>query len=150
MPLPSWASAYIGIPFQMRGRTHQGADCWGLGWLVDHEILKLDTPAYGDVKDEFDKEEIAALIAGRVAAGWLPVRLGEERLGDRIIFRMLGCECHVGTVLEPPFFLHVLPPRIPPGTAPEEGIQQLSCIERYDSLKWRKRVAGFHRFDGKR
>ena len=32
--LPGWVRDYVGIPFRERGRTPEGADCWGLVWLA--------------------------------------------------------------------------------------------------------------------
>ena len=45
-PLPEWAAKYIGIPFEYRGRSVQGADCWGIVRMIYKEVFSIKLPDY--------------------------------------------------------------------------------------------------------
>lgn len=115
---------YIGIPFEAKGRTRAGLDCWGLVWLV-HGDHGIGIPSYADLYNvPLDKRQIAALVALE-CEGWAQVET--PRPLDVITLRVMGQPWHVGVVVRPGVMLHIL-----------EGID--ACLERYDGMVWRDRV----------
>jgi cell wall-associated NlpC family hydrolase len=159
-----WAADYVGIPFRSHGRDRSGCDCYGLLALVLCEVFHLEVPSYAvDYLDATDAEEIAALIAGEMKSRWKQItgteagatpegpspafccgrgqaplrRAGEGapvRPGDAIVLRIMGRAWHVGIVIDPAgWFLH---------TRPGVG----SCLERWDAIRWVRRVMGFYRY----
>lgn len=135
--LPDWIDrlGLVGIPFRSKGRDRAGIDCWGLFRLVQAErfgrVLPSWTEAYADA---CDRDDIARLIAGHIGP-WRPLEAGLEGPGDGVLIRFMGRACHVACVVAPGWMLHI-----------EEGVD--SACERYDGIKWRPRVAGFHRYQG--
>lgn len=130
---PAWCANYIGLPFKSLGRTRAGLDCWGLVYLVYREAFGVEVPRYGEYADAYDIEEVGALVRGEIVTRWREA--APEQLGDVILLRVRGQPCHVGVVVARGKFLHAF-----------EGTR--SCVERYDGLKWRRRIMGFYRYEG--
>ena len=126
---------YVGIPYQLHGTTREGIDCWGLPRLWYLEQYGIDLPSFGDrygrELDDAERAHIAGVIRGE-SGQWRRVTQGEQR-GDLVLFRVMGEESHLGVVVEPGRFLHA-----------RKGVD--SCVERYDSPTWARRVAGFYRW----
>ncbi|MBE3605150.1 C40 family peptidase [bacterium] len=76
---------------------------------------------------------VGALVRGEIVTRWREA--APEQLGDVILLRVRGQPCHVGVVVARGKFLHAF-----------EGTR--SCVERYDGLKWRRRIMGFYRYAG--
>ena len=132
---PAWARSYLGIPFQEKGRTRTGLDCYGLVRLVFHEQLGIELPSYAeDYATTTDAVEIAALFQGELASQWHEIPLAQAQLFDVVILRILGEPIHFALVLDPPYFLHVF-----------RGTDV--TVERWDSLTWQKRLVGVVRFE---
>ena len=120
---------YIGVPFVPLGRDMTGCDCWGLVRLFYQNELNIELPSY--VYDEsFNPEELNEL-AEKEKAAWAKVPLGEEKVGDVILLRLLNP--HVGIVLKRGTMVHI-----------EKGID--SCVEKYNSSLWKKRIRGIYRY----
>jgi sulfur carrier protein ThiS len=127
-----WHNKYIGIPYQEKGRTaEEGLDCWGLVRLVYDKEFDITLPSYVEAYEAEDIEKTAELISIH-KEGWEPVELPQA--GDVVLFSICGQEGHVGIVVRPGLFLHVI-----------EG--QASVIESYTSAKWKKRVVGTFRYN---
>ncbi len=138
---PGWTLQYVGIPFRSHGRDRSGCDCYGLVRLVLAEQFAVAVPSYaGDYPDALECAEVAALIC-RCLFPALPGEGGLWRAvanpgpATVILLRIAGEPWHVGLVVVERWFLHVRP-----GTD--------SCLERYDSIRWRRRIAGFYRYAG--
>jgi len=138
---PEWTSRYVGIPFRSHGRDRSGCDCYGLVRLVLREQFGVEVPSYaGDYPDALERAEVAALIARRqcsFSAGdggsWRAIAAPAP--GAAIVLRIAGEPWHVGVVIAERWFLHLRP-----GTD--------SCLERYDSIRWRRRIGGFYHYVG--
>jgi len=135
----TWCADYIGIPFRSHGRDRSGCDCYGLVALVLKEQFGKEVPFYADdYVDALECAEIAALIRSEIVSHWRQAGAGAAvapGAGDAIVLNIAGEPWHVGIVVAPGWFLHVRP-----GTA--------SCLERYESLRWRRRIVGFYRYAG--
>lgn len=137
----AWTNNYIRIPFILRGRSHEGADCWGIIRLVLEEQFGIVVPSY----DELDYENIKdtrkrwkilseVILKGRddTKNGWLQIIPGTEKPGDILLIRQSGHYVHVGIVVIPNMMLHS-----------EEGV---GCVvENYAGLNWQRRVIGIYR-----
>src|SRR5689334_6626613 len=132
--IPSWAGAYIDIPWREKGRDHDGADCWGLMRLVMRERFGVTLPSYDeDYATVGERELIAALLTdGIPECGWTPAER-PYREGDGVVFRLLGGPWHVGVMLDDDFFLHA---------DQDAGV---SCIGRISAARWARRIYGVFR-----
>jgi cell wall-associated NlpC family hydrolase len=144
---PVWVAQYIGLPWRKLGRAafdwrHRrfhpesaGVDCWGLVRLVLKEEFGIEVPEYagtGLYDTAAERAELGQIISGG-RGPWREVTRGHEEPGDGILLRMLGHPIHCGLVAAVGWMLHI-----------EEGID--SCLERYDGLKWARRIEGFYRW----
>lgn len=133
----SWAGKYIGTPYVERGRALGGADCWGLCRLVWEIECGIIVPSYlkNSYQDTGDRDADAKLVQQAVLAErtkWHEVEVGEEQEFDAVIMRLLGRPIHIGVVVNPGLMLHC-------------EVGHNAVAERYDSLKWEKRIIGFYR-----
>ena len=121
---------YIGIPFLDHGRDRDGCDCWGLCKLVYREVLGVDLPDLGDSYSEaYARGEVDETVAATVGQEWnVDVTAQPWRPLDVMIFTRAGVECHVGLYVRPGEMLHVIE-----GTA--------AAYERYDTVKWKRRLS---------
>ena len=132
MAVPLWAGKYIGLPFLEKGRTADGADCWGLVRIIYLDEFGIYLPSYVEsYKDTSDAAEIGHLFRSQ-SPRWLKIQPGEEQPGDVIVLRMHGQPMHVGVVVGDKQFLHV--------TKHVDGV-----LEKYRSMVWAGRVLGFYR-----
>jgi cell wall-associated NlpC family hydrolase len=126
---------YTSIPFKAHGRDRDGVDCWGLVWMIYKNELNIKLPRYDkEYSDPDDYREVAALVAGEKST-WVEVPKGEERPGDVLLLKLLGVPCHVATVMENGYMIHIM-----------NRINAVS--ERYDVTRWAKRVEGIFRYAG--
>ncbi len=136
--IPPWVNSYVGIPFKAMGRSRDGLGCWGLVYLVYREQFGKLVPAYSENHfTVYDSDEVGQLIAGEIIGSWKRIEAGREMLGDAILIRVAGFPAHIGVVVEPAEkkFLHV-----------RAGAD--SCVDRYDSFMWARRLEGFYRYAG--
>jgi cell wall-associated NlpC family hydrolase len=128
-------SSYIGIPFCEHGRDKEGCDCWGLFRIFYREQFGIYLPSYeSEYKTLDDKETLSRLIKNGKELNWKPIRVGEEKFGDGILFRIMGYPMHVGVIVKKGWFLHIL-----------KGTD--SVLEYYSSPVWNKRVIGIFRYE---
>jgi len=121
---------FIGIPFEEKGRSRDGVDCWGLVWLIYKELYDKSLPLYTDLYSDTKDRHIGAVINEQLDDAWL--RVDNPQKGDIIILRMRGLPFHVGMVVDDKTMIHA-----------EQDLG--SVIENYKGLKWSKRVLGFYR-----
>ncbi len=130
---PAWVWDYIQIPFEEKGRTRSGADCWGLYKIVKEEKFHVyDLPEYlADYDNTTQREVIEKVIERELAANWYPVARPEP--GVLIHLRALGRKCHVGIMTDREWFLHCMKGA---GTR---------CTSIYDPY-WKDRILGYHEY----
>lgn len=128
----SWAEKYLTVPFAEKGRSMEGADCWGLVQLIYKQELGIDLPSYLECYETTnDRDVLGKLIADERGAKWSEPKSPQEY--DIIILNMRGVPMHVGIVLPGRRMLHCA-----------RGVG--TVIERYDGLKWQLNVMGFARY----
>lgn len=130
---PAWAEKYIGIPYKP-----YESDCWHVFARIQREVLGRDVPFFDGIsycEGVTTREEIGDFIALHKFDQWQKIEKGQEQPGDGILFMMLGVPMHIGAVCAPGLFIHC-----------ERGSN--SCVERYNSGAWSRRIEGFYRFAG--
>jgi len=128
-----WWNDYIKTPFKEKGRGHDGCDCWGLVQLIYKEQLGIDLPGYEDVYETTnDREILAKTIRDERNNNWIAPDTGKEF--DVIIINMRGVPMHVGIVTKSGHMIHC---------AKDVG----TCVEKYDSMRWKNKVIGFARYE---
>jgi sulfur carrier protein ThiS len=125
----SWWNDYVGLPYKLSGRDRDGLDCWGLVRLIHKEQFGNDLPSFSE--HDHSQEKIREIMAEQ-KEHWIAT--DTPKIGDVILFRVLGSPSHVGLYIGDKSFIHA-----------KQGIN--SAIERYDSAYWEKRVIGFYRYD---
>ncbi|CAM5658812.1 hypothetical protein MAUB1S_11473 [Mycolicibacterium aubagnense] len=130
-----WAASYVGIPDLAKGRTHAGADCWGLAMLVYSEVKDIDLPDYaGEYLGDRDHAEIAAIARReKIAPRWRVV--AEPMEFDLILFSIARHDSHVGIHVGLGQMLHVVK-------------DDYAKIGRYDIAPWAGRFVGAYRWVG--
>lgn len=129
MSIPIWSAKYIGLPFRLHGRDRAGLDCWGLVRLVYQEQFGRVLPSFStEYKSLSDVERIHKVIE-REAARRTERGIGEDILGDLVVFNYHGRAFHVGIVLGDDCMLHI-----------ENNTE--SAIERYTGARWGEMIYG--------
>ena len=126
------ATAYLGAPYRLRGRTPDGWDCWGcVAWLRG-ELLARPTPSWAEAYSPLDgasasglARRVEQLIAERLNA-WRPVA---PQPGAVVLLSLFGRPAHVGLCLTANDFIHAL-----------GGCD--TAIERLDCPRWAPRFLG--------
>lgn len=121
---------FVGIPWLDGGRTREGADCWGLFWLVYRDLLGIELPSYSeDYTSALDRIIIRRLVDGKPDY-WLRVNTPEP--GDGAVMHLIN-RAHIGVVVGDGRLLHI-----------EKGSG--AVIESYTSLKISNMLEGFYRY----
>lgn len=127
---------YVGIPWKMGGRNkEEGLDCWGLVREFYKNELGVFLPAYESYsKLETGSEECSEFMHNNPTYEMFEeVPIGEEQYGDVLFFSIRGVPIHVAIVIENGLMLHA--------NESSQGV----VIEKYRSLKWRKRLSEIYR-----
>lgn len=122
---------FIGIPFEARGRTEEGCDCWGLVRLWYAQFKGIELPTLLAYASDKDYGAIADIVQGEKSK-WKKVQ--SPIPGDVVVLRILSRECHVGVYLEGNRMLHT-------------HRQVESHIESLDTPRWIHRIAGYYRYE---
>lgn len=128
---PDWAERYIGIPY-----IPMESDCWHVFAIIQREVFGRNVPEFYEVAycdGTTSREEVGSFIALHKVDQWTRIEKGQEQSGDGMLFTMLGVPMHIGVVCAPGLFIHCA-----------RGSN--SCIERYNSGSWSRRIEGFYRY----
>lgn len=124
-------SRYIGIPYQLGGRSFDGIDCYGLVWLFYRDELGIEIPRYEGNPDEIELAEISRLIAGSEEPEWREIPRDQVQLGDVVRLKIMAAH-HVGIY-------------IPEGRILHSMMKCSSSLEDLSRPRWRKRIWGYFR-----
>jgi len=124
---------YIGIPFKSCGRDYSGLDCWGLLRLIYREMRGIQLSSYtNEYVDARFYDKVSDVVNAHIPE-WLLIERGMERPYDAVILRLRGLPIHIGMVVKPGLMIHVL-------------AKVNTCLERYNTPMWDKRIRGFYRY----
>lgn len=123
---------FVGIPFVDRGRTVDGADCWGLLRLALLKVAGLELPAYDEhYASCTERRANADMIQGSLG-DWQEVVRGREQRFDAIVMKDGRFDSHIALVTRPGRMLHTY----------QGGT---SCVDRYAYSPFRERIVSFWR-----
>jgi sulfur carrier protein ThiS len=128
----NWWNDYITIPYKKMGRDIDGLDCWGLVRLIYKDQFNIDLPSYANEYNADDNHNTLAELIAISKENWSKTE--HPMIGDVLLLRAEGSLSHVGVVISPTHFIHVI-----------EDINV--AIERYDQGKWKNRLEGAYRYD---
>lgn len=136
LAVAEFAERAMDVPFQEKGRSYDGWDCWGLVYVFYKEVAGVELPLYtGDYKSTRRRVELQNLITTEKNDAWKLV--DPHDVGDVAVVRMMGRYCHTGVMLADNYMLHV---------------QELvgAVCERIDRPPWRDasydKVEGIYRY----
>lgn len=108
----TWASNYVGIPFEWRGASRQGCDCWGLVRLVCLEVFGHDLPPL--ISDISRAQDGGDTVPTRWTeeVSHKAIEIGEAKEGDLLhMWGMYGAKkrpLHIGIFVDGDHVLHTL------------------------------------------
>ncbi len=114
------------------GRDINGLDCWGLVRMIYKDQFDIELPSYVDQYNADDTHSSLAELIAISKESW--TKTDNPVVGDVLLLRAEGSLSHVGVVISPTHFIHVI-----------EDINV--AIERYDQGKWKNRLEGAYRYD---
>jgi len=120
-----WAGEYIGIPYEPRGRTREGIDCWGIAMLVWREQFEIELPDF-----EYDADTARAFRDYAPTVNNVEVSVVVP--GDIAMIRRRGRVRHVGIYVGEESILHIMG-------------KSASIIERIDSYRLRSTIEEWRR-----
>lgn len=138
MTLDEFVDRALDVPFEEKGRSYDGWDCYGLIYVAYRDVYGVILPTYtGEYQSTRRREELQALIKKGKMEGW--VLNDPHQSGNVALVRMMGCDCHIGLMLSGWDMLHVV-----------DGIS--AAIEPIDRPPWRdktyNKVEGIYRYVG--
>lgn len=122
------------IPFVDKGRSMDGADCWGLVCLVYKQELGITLPDYLDVYANVEDYATIAAINSVEALNFPSVPIEDIREFDVITLRIRNAPIHVAIATGDGFMLHC-----------ERGIN--TAHVRIDGKRWGNRIVGVNRYE---
>lgn len=128
-----WWNKYMRIPFVEKGRTEQGADCYGLGRLIYERELGIILPSYDDLyENTIHKSTVSKTINDVKAANFKTVETPKPF--DFIILRFCGLPMHLGIVTNTNYMIHC---------SKDIGV----AYEKYTGMRWKDKIIGFQRYE---
>jgi len=121
-------SKYIGIPYKEKGRDIAGVDCWGLVRLIYKNEFNIDLPSFAE--EYHNTTTVSEAISAHIE-GWEQVT--ELKVGDSILFRIVGEPTHIGVYIGNDKFIH---------TRRKSG----TVVESLNSINWRSRIVGYYKY----
>lgn len=128
-----WYTKYMSVPFVEKGRSMDGADCWGLACLIYKNELGIILPDYLDVYENTNERDVLAKVIGSEReAHWInPV---EPKEFDLVVLNMRGVPMHIGVVTKPNHMVHC-------------AKDVNTTHEHYGTSRWKHKVMGFGRYE---
>ena len=127
---------FIGIPYEVHGRSYEACDCWGLVWLYHRDVLGVDLPLYLEESVAVDSKRYGLndLIdyEAKSEKAWRKVE--EPQHGDVALVRRGLALSHVGVVAPNGMLLHTHTPIN-------------SMLERLTSPSLARRIVAYYRHE---
>jgi cell wall-associated NlpC family hydrolase len=133
MPEDQLIRKYVGVPYQHRGRSMDGLDCWGVIRMIyaDHGIDVIDLEQYDlkwarQGKDHF---------LGNYSSSWIKIELTAqlECLDVILFFNDLGVASHAGIYLSKGRFI--------------QAVARSGVVVTPLNQIWRGKTEGIYRYD---
>lgn len=128
---------YTAIPFVDRGRSFEGADCWGLVALIYKTELSIELPSYGAISSKDLLSVAKAMKDGKDFGDWVAV--DQQKEFDVIVMSgRVGHEklaIHVGIAVDENKIIHT-----------EQGVNVVVVDRNHYQVK--NRIIGTYRYYG--
>ncbi len=138
MTLDEFVNRAMDVPFEEKGRSYEGWDCYGLIYIAYRDVYGINLPVCSDgYQSTRLRTQLQNLISRRKVENW---ELNDpHQPGDVALVRMMGRDCHVGLMLSGWNMLHV--------------VDRIStAIEPIDRPPWRdktyNKIEGIYRYVG--
>jgi cell wall-associated NlpC family hydrolase len=133
--VPQWAYDLEGIPYADKGRSVDGADCWGVVRLAAERLGRV-LPSYTESYVSAEEHEVIAALIDGERSKWERVEVEDAEVGDVLLIKtVLEGETHVGIVVGNGMMLHM-----------RFGVR--SVVETYVKGFWKNRVSEAFRYVG--
>ncbi len=138
MDLDEFVNRALDVPFEERGRSYSGWDCYGLIYIAYRDVYGINLPVCSDgYHSTREREKLQDLIVQGKIEDW---ELNDpHQPGDVALVRIMGRDCHVGLMLSEWDMLHVMD-------------RVSAAIEPIDRPPWRDKaydkVEGIYRYVG--
>jgi cell wall-associated NlpC family hydrolase len=127
-----WWNNYLYIPFQDKGRSEKGSDCYGLVRLIYKNELGIDLPSFDNYESTKKRDQVSKNIND--VKDSLFVTPEKPKPFDIIILRFCNLPMHIGIVTKNNFMLHC---------SKDVGVSH----ENYTGMRWKNKVLGFARYE---
>ncbi len=121
---PEWSGQFVDIPFVDRGRSLDGADCYGLCYIVYKIRWGIEIPKHTDEYESVSEWQNLMRLVHKYEREefWVPIE--KPREGAIAKLRVRGRPIHFGLVVSSDWMLHT-----------DEDVY--SQHERFDNIIWR-------------
>jgi len=131
----NWLDRYMAIPFEPKGRTFDGCDCWGLMCLLQRHECGVELP---HLLDDYDAPEVgdarlADLVRRTSLQEWREVTIVNVQFGDGLVFRMMNEPIHIAFAINATQMVH---------TRKNVGV----LVESFTAPQWASRLVGAYRY----
>jgi cell wall-associated NlpC family hydrolase len=162
---PAWIADYLSLSWKEAGRERDGADCWGVLYLVLRDQFGIVIPRFDGVgwksgetaaERQVARQHLAAVMADEQnLAPWSLIwdkaaapadqvlGAGLARPGDCVHMRMVTSLMHVGVVVAPGWMLHIEEPSA--AILARGGTSYATCAA-YDDQRHAASVQTFYRW----
>lgn len=123
---------FLQIFYHKNHRSFTFCDCYGICYLFNKEVLGINLPEFLD-EDIWDDDGVDLTIK-KNRSKFKKIKLGKEKAGDIVSFKINGQFLHVGVVLQLGQMLHIME-------------EKHAVIESYHNLKWKEKVDSFWRYE---
>lgn len=123
---------FLKIFYHKNHRDFVFCDCYGICYLFNKEILKIELPLYLNERIH-TYDDISNTLMTR-KTDFKKVQKGKEVMGDIVMLNVKNMPVHVGVVLQNGLMLHIM-----------EG--KHAVIESYNNNNWKKKVDSFYRYE---
>lgn len=133
---------YMLIPFEDKGRSFEGVDCWGLIYLIYKEELGITLPTYTDGYKKACAIEVQKIIDNN-KGNWKQVEQKDVEQFDLVLMRSILtvegkaviAETHIAVMVDKHSFIHT-----------EENIG-VSLVNLKKDKRVVNRIVGFFRYE---
>lgn len=123
---------FLNIYYKKDGRSYTGADCYGLCYLFNRDILNKIIPDF--LGENIYGDESISRVYEQKKSQFKKVATGKEVVGDIISLSLKGYPVHVGVIVQKGIMLHIME-------------NKFASLESYINKKWDKRINSIWRYE---
>ena len=103
-----WWDDYVGMPFESKGRTRDGCDCYGLLRIIYSDQLGVELPLLLlEYENTLQRKTMNDMMRSQpLLIGFEQVELSAVQPLDVLVLRNVGFDCHIGIVTGGNWMIH--------------------------------------------